>query len=1374
MRTALAATVACLTATVAHAQLAPFVPDGHTVLLYHLDEGQGAVVRDASGHGQDAVLQGATWGRGRFGGGLWLDGADDSAFLDKPDALRALKQITVECWFKPERMSGRRFLIGHDVGFHFEVDDGAAMSISLYNLGGGVPNAEGKAHQQVLTGGVSIRPERWHHLAITYDGATVSTFLDGALRGRKPGPQGFALGAPSRGLWLGCYVGMDYWYSGALDEVRVSDVVRYDPEGKMKPGERIYEASGASHPVRPAPAVRQPVKTGVAALNLTLKKLHGGDAGAWVCLKPPGKPAVVVGEYACQTEGEIARLTLDVSDEVTTQGTYLVGLVPKAGGYFVVPRVEIKSPLGVASHQGGDTWEEGLGPRRTFRRPALVPLSVGAGAPAKPSRSLLLPAQADWATGTLELDTAEEGQPPLMIGDGSAEWWLHCPAAQTYRVYMRYAAATRRPCDMVVDGDDLNDFNMCARNLTERSTARDALWELQGTVRLQAGAHWLRVQDVLPDIVGVRLEPVGASGASAPTRRVPFEPFAVPPPDAFAKLSAWKTELQFGQGTGSATAGAAGALQFTAAFANINPDDLFSGDCLRFTAPAQWDLSPYGRLRFTFTGTGSQHVVSLRVVDAKGDEKLIWRQRDLAKEPLAVAAPLDFEGNDIFDPQHIVAAAVELDEGNHHPTQANALRCALSELTLDRRDTLRGLSPEGPQVPQGADPGGGRTGSAPDTARDRPLTEGRPLLSPGFRPWLKPVVPEEHPLYATTEPKPVTRLTLGYDLHFTGARGVSEGTLRNFHERYNFGDICWPHIGILPQRSDCKTDADYEQALKTLEERLQAVKQRNLIVFDIWGYVPNNELGRMWRVTPEHDAILKRVMGDRFLGYDNGEQDGRYIGAYAGRGQFTDRRGGWDDFAKWDEMICADSAHFMNATGSLNFSHYYGERGARTLGLETAQGLPSDTLMFAFLRGAAKQYGRLTTQATSIWNRYGYNIYSDRKTDGGNGYGFGPHKGCSLSLHRRLFFQSYTGGDSIVGTETAQFTADVNPDGSPELSPLGRQHLAFREWVQSHPDRGVMYAPIAFMLDFTNGWNMPRHLYRSDKYKIWGKLPYEKGDYLTDNIFRMVWPGYEDCSYFRNERGFICDTPYGDLFDVITNRCHPSVLQQYTALMLMGDVEITPAVAANLQQFVQQGGDVLMDAGHAAKLPPAFTGLSVGDPQTARSTARVGTKQVWPEQPYTLRSAQLQAAQPLLRSESGAPVMAVNTVGRGRVIVCLADNFMTDQLTYADPKLVNMESPYALLQGVRAVLDEYFASFSPVALDPPGLNVRVNCTSDAPRKLLVTLTNNNLFADWRGTLRVKGRKVDSLREWWENRDLKPGAPVTVPAGDVRVLEVWAP
>ena len=91
---------------------------------------------------------------------------------------------------------------------------------------------EGLPHQQIGAGLGQVRLNRWHHLAATFDGQQVSFFLDGVLARRNPGGRDFVLGVSSRGLWIGCYVGNDFWYHGRIDEVRVSDCVRYDPENQ--------------------------------------------------------------------------------------------------------------------------------------------------------------------------------------------------------------------------------------------------------------------------------------------------------------------------------------------------------------------------------------------------------------------------------------------------------------------------------------------------------------------------------------------------------------------------------------------------------------------------------------------------------------------------------------------------------------------------------------------------------------------------------------------------------------------------------------------------------------------------------------------------------------------------------------------------------------------------------------------------------------------------------------------------------------------------------------------------------------------------------------------------------------------------------------
>ncbi len=1366
--------LSCLCSSVAFgaepAPLEPFKPDEHTLLLYHFDEGQGPTAKnssakDSSGHAYDGQLQGACWAAGKFGRAVKFDGKDDSVYCKTSEAIGNLKQITVECWFNQRNPAGRQFLVGKDVTFHFDINGGYSTSTSLYNKSG-AKNVEGLQHQHLGTPLGSGRFGRWHHIAFTYDGSRLSWFLDGVLVGRLPAAKDFTLGGASRGFWVGCYIGQDYWFSGRIDEVRVSDCIRYDSENKLKKGQRAFDVPGMAPITK---SVRKPKKTGTGKLRLALKKLYGDSAAGWVYLKRPGTKAVIVGRYdLAKTEnGAELQVECDVSDELIGDGQYIVGLEgTKTAGYFALVRASL-----VAGEKTLAQWSGEKKSRRTFKPPILVPLQVGnRPAAEKPSRILLLPENIDRFYGNLRVDNESDGATVCLFGDGAAEFWLDVPAEQTYRVHLRYASPSPQPCDIVIDGDDLNHYKMCALGSTASPLPCDALWEYQGIATLGAGLHWIRVEGVLPEIVGIRLEPV--AGYKPPV--VPWPRHPVPKGDFLGRASSWQVENQFGLPKDSTmtldSSGGQPKLCFAAGFTNIDKGELSGGDAVRLIHRGAWDLEPFGLLKFRFEGQGSGHVVTVRLIDAKGDEKPLVQFHDDKPGAKEIARKISFEGKDSFDPGRVVAVCIDLDEGNVKPDEVNRFSGAIVGPVFQRRDVV--------QPPQGYAQSLAKARKAMAARVAQPAEKPAPLRAPRFQPWTKPVVPEEHPLWKSTEPKPVTRKTLGYQLHTTGARGITPETLDRYHKHYDFGDVTWPHIGMCPLRERFGSEESYKAALKEMEKRLIDVRGRGLFVFDIWGYVPFNPKYPC-KIAPEHHEILMRVMGDKFLGYDDGEHDGRYIGSYSDRDDFTDRKGGWKAFQKWDDHICNDSMNYMNAVGSLNFSHYYADRNFRMLGLETAQGLPSDTLMFAFLRGAGKQYGRLIHQAASVWSRFGYNVYAARVTKGsrgGNaGYGFGPNKGCSRSLHKRLFFCGYLGGHSVFGTESSQFTADVLDNGAPELSPLGKQHIEMAAWAKKHPDRGVMTTPVAFMLDFYNGWNMPRHLYRGDKYKIWGKLPYEKGDYLIDAVFRTIWPGYEDCSYLRAERGFVTPTPFGDIFDVLTNRCRPEILKQYTAVMLLSDVEMTPQVVDNLGQFVRGGGDLIVSARNARALPAELVGVKFGGPAKGTMSRLLATGKTFDEQPYGYVTLTPAGAAVLVENESGHPLVTVNTAGAGRVIVGAADYWVTDELTYQDPELVNMETPYTILNGIRAVLEPYFDSFNPVEIEPAGLTIRTCCYDGDPKRLLVGLMNNSLFADWQGKLRVRIGPVASAAELWKNRPAALRQPdsveLTIHAGGVAILDI---
>ena len=139
--------------------------------------------------------------------------------------------------------------------------------------------------------------------------------------------------------------------------------------------------------------------------------------------------------------------------------------------------------------------------------------------------------------------------------------------------------------------------------------------------------------------------------------------------------------------------------------------------------------------------------------------------------------------------------------------------------------------------------------------------------------------PVEHPDYDRRPVKPPTWDTFKQQTQFTCLRGFNvesnrivgyEAEIEKFTRTYELGNVLWPSYPIL-----------FATNLTALAEE---VRRRDLYLFDIWGYVPGSGPGGYWqqfKPPPEAFSNLERVLGDRWLGTDIGEQDGRYIGGYA-------------------------------------------------------------------------------------------------------------------------------------------------------------------------------------------------------------------------------------------------------------------------------------------------------------------------------------------------------------------------------------------------------------------------------------------------------------------------------------------------------------
>lgn len=444
--------------------------------------------------------------------------------------------------------------------------------------------------------------------------------------------------------------------------------------------------------------------------------------------------------------------------------------------------------------------------------------------------------------------------------------------------------------------------------------------------------------------------------------------------------------------------------------------------------------------------------------------------------------------------------------------------------------------------------------------------------------------PREHPDYDRRAVKPPTWESFKNRTQFTCLRGfgVENDKLVGFKEElekytrtFELGNVIWPSYSTL--------------FATNLAELADEISRRDLYLFDIWGYVPGSGPGGYWtQFTPPASAFatLEAKLGERWLGTDIGEQDGRYIGGYANQMSpaSASRFEQYLNFQRHFEKMGDDLGHKHATLVSLNFGHYFLKEGTYTLiGAETAQALPNNQVYYAFIRGAGKQYGVPWFGNASIFNRWGYKTYGAAGGSGGDTHS--PTNGTSLSLLKRLLYSHILYNCVAVGFESGWF------DGE-KLSPIGHIQQSAQRWVQTNGQPGVMHTPVALLLDFYSGWTFPRHLYSGDVYRVWGNRPYEPGDYFTDAVLDLLYPGYQNSSYFHDESGFIAPTPFGDIADCLLSDAPQWALDRYAVVVVAGELGGGRELRDKLQAYAQRGGHVVITSGNLSKLPGGLAGCT--------------------------------------------------------------------------------------------------------------------------------------------------------------------------------------
>ena len=598
--------------------------------------------------------------------------------------------------------------------------------------------------------------------------------------------------------------------------------------------------------------------------------------------------------------------------------------------------------------------------------------------------------------------------------------------------------------------------------------------------------------------------------------------------------------------------------------------------------------------------------------------------------------------------------------------------------------------------------------------------------------------PRVHPDEARRPVKSPDMSLFNNQMQFISLRDLSgenyEKGIDLYVDKDKLGNILWVAYPLVYQDN--------------LKEVVATIKRRNLYLFDLWGYVPGSGPGGYWQQFVIPDGVLElfeRELGDRWLGMDNGEQDGRYVGGFASQMYplGADRRQQYFNFQRHFEYMGDRLGNKLATLVSLNFGHYFLKEGVYTLiGAETAQGLPNAQVYYSFIRGAGKQYGVNWFGNASVWNRWGYKSYysSDKGIEDDYNSG-GPLKGTSTSLLKRLMYDHIAYNCVAAGFESSMYS-DNN-----KLSPIGRIQQEAVKWVEKNGDPGVMYTPVALMTDFFAGWSFPRHLYSRNAYRVWGNLPYEAADYLTDNMLDILYPGYQDASYFRDERGFIAPTPYGDMTDCILSDAPSWLLEQYPVLVIVGELTSGLEINDKLETYVQNGGHLVMTAGSLRQMPRGIAGIKTG----GRAIACTGPvvydgKEVKESVAYRLFDLSFPASAEIIQTCEKNPAVVRMNYGKGKVTVFASPFGLPDDPQCPLPVKVAeekpLDKPYPMLNHVKMLMRDIFASQKIFDVNPE-LSM-VTCVKS--KNEYTVFISNDCWTPKNFSIRAATGKIASIQE----------------------------
>lgn len=558
---------------------------------------------------------------------------------------------------------------------------------------------------------------------------------------------------------------------------------------------------------------------------------------------------------------------------------------------------------------------------------------------------------------------------------------------------------------------------------------------------------------------------------------------------------------------------------------------------------------------------------------------------------------------------------------------------------------------------------------------------------------------------------------------------------------------------------------------------------------------------------------MKRVAGDKFLGLHAEELDADLLQSavrpsfrsrYPDMYDYTDRAGGRKAFERELTML---KDLYQGYDKGVEFwpnlcitMHHSGFRvGSDLVVAELLEHLPTTELQLAYLRGGAQQFGGDWGMWVSPW--LGGTIPCEDKTLWPAPYSV-PGGGHSASFLRRCLYLSYVSGSRVFATQNTDCILSLkdqsNPSAGYKLAAWGSELKSFYDYANKHSTKMRPIVPIAVLVDKDNGW-APGRLWGNwvERDTVWGKLPTDRTDNMLSSYLDVLLPGFgrtKDCwekkAYYP---GYFASTPVGP-FDIVSSDIPLEKLRAYSAVVALGDIQMTPELLAVLRSYVRSGGNLYINVdqmryreawvqdkeflgagigGHSWKTgkgEPVIGSHVIGSNKIVRKLPFKGVNQEEFSEPwFCCVDMQLTGAEVVADNGSEVPVLLRNRYGSGWVYLSTPE-YMMEGLGEYSTRLKFFE---AMIRGL--------ADMGPVSVTAqdsasPQADISWAASYQGNDSVVVAVVNHGstdklVDVTWRGACSAGLVEVGSSALNTTKRARSTVFGLSVPPGDVVLLRV---